>query len=697
MALPVRYLALLVLALAVCGVLVVFLFSGGTPQAAPRTYVPPSQPVYNITIENSWLTMPDGVNLAVMFIRPVPVSDGEKFPVLFEMLPYRKDDMFYMVDYQKGAYFAKRGYIYARVDVRGTGSSGGAVPVSEYSEAELTDGVNIIDALSKMPGSNGNVGMFGKSWSGFNALMLAARNPPALKAILAAHASDDLYYNDIHFADGVFHIDAYETQIVTDNAFPAPPDYAITPEYFANRFEQKPWIFTWKEHQLPNASLWTKESLRYKKNLTVPVYFIGGLLDQYRDTIPRLMSTTEAPVKADIGPWNHIWPHDTSLGPNYEWREKATRWWDYWLKGRDTGILDEPRFMVFVRDAVPPSTSLTVIPGEWRCGDWPVDGIGSERYYPGSNRTLGREPSAAGGAETLAYHAGSGIATNDWWGELTGDMASDDSESLTYDSGTLTELVEIMGTPRVLLNVSADAPHYAWTIRLEDVWPDGNVSLVSGIMINPSHSSKNQESVALVPGVPTSLSGDIRYTTYTFRPGHKIRLAVSNAQFSMGWPTPYAGNTTLYFRNSALDLPVVVKNTLTSACDLPEPVDIGQRPGYESLESSGPEYPVARNITTGESVWTKGGETRWTINGTEYRYAEFNQWKVNDHDPANATFHAVRTDEVTTSGRVLNLTDTYSVAASTGSFNLTLVRRLSENGILNREKMWTEIITRQYQ
>jgi predicted acyl esterase len=693
-----RHITIIALVLALCGILIIVLFNvAHTPAGTP--YLPPSQPVYTITIEDGWLTMPDGVNLSVTYIKPVPRKPGEKFPVIFEMLPYRKDDMFYGTDYTKGAYFAKRGYIHAQVDVRGTGTSEGTVPVSEYSEAELDDGMEVIDLLSKLPDSNGNVGMFGISWGGFNSLMLAARDPPALKAILAAHSSDDLYYNDVHFIDGVFHVDTYEPEIVTDNAFPAPGDYALTPEYFSDRFNQTPWMFTWKEHQLSNATLWRNESLRYKANLTVPVYFIGGLLDGYRDTIPRLMNSTDAPVKADIGPWYHTWPNDEEIGPNYEWREKATRWWDYWLKGKNTGILDEPRLMVFVRDGYAPSYNITEIPGEWRCGAWPVKGLGTSTLYMGSDHQLTHNVPARIGPDTLAYHAGSGIAIPDWWGELTGDMALDDAESLTYDSVPLTEPVEIIGSPFILLNVSADAPRYYWTVRLEDVWPDGNVSLVSGTLINPSHSFKSPEPKALVPGVPTQLSAEIHYTTWRFNPGHRIRVAVANSQFPMGWPTPYAGNTTLYpGKDTRIDLPIVVKNTLTAACNLPQPEPIEERPGLTTLEGGQQASPITRNVSTGDTVSTWGKDSRWKINETLYHYVEDNRWQVNDHDPAHATYTALRIDEVVLpSGRTLNLTDLYSLASDTGSFNLTLARTLSENGVIVRKKTWSEIIPREYQ
>ncbi|MCA1915181.1 CocE/NonD family hydrolase [Methanospirillum hungatei] len=100
-------------------------------------------------------------------------------PVLFEMDPCRMDDVSYLEDYYVGMYFAKRGYVVAMVDVRWTGRSDGVVPDREYSEQELSDGVEIIDLLAGKEWSSGNGGMSGMSWSGFNALMIAGRKPPA--------------------------------------------------------------------------------------------------------------------------------------------------------------------------------------------------------------------------------------------------------------------------------------------------------------------------------------------------------------------------------------------------------------------------------------------------------------------------------------------------------------------------------------
>jgi hypothetical protein len=166
---------------------------------------------YKFTVVREMLTMGDGVTLAVSYWMPRAKKGGEKFPVFFEMNGYRKDDLSYLSwDYPVGAYFARHGYVVAKVDLRGTGDSTGNLPEAEYSEQELSDCVKVIDQLSKKTWSNGKVGMYGLSWGAFNSLMTARRKPPALKAILIAHASDDLYYQDVHFIDGVMHTDVWE-------------------------------------------------------------------------------------------------------------------------------------------------------------------------------------------------------------------------------------------------------------------------------------------------------------------------------------------------------------------------------------------------------------------------------------------------------------------------------------------------------
>jgi len=388
-------------------------------QLIAREYT--SRPDYEFEIQREWLVMPDSTRLSVTYFMPVSKQEGEKFPVLLELLPYRKDDQFYVRDYPLYSYFARRGYVGAKVDIRGTGSSEGNTPGREYSEVELQDAVEIIDQLSKASWSSGRVGMWGISWGGFNAIQVAMRKPPALEAILAMDATDDLYRDDVHYIDGIFHVDEYELSIDHDLGLPRSPEYRLDEDYFENRFNNYPWFFTYLKNQL-DGEFWRKNSLRWQYDaIAIPTYLIGGLLDGYRDSVPRMLAKMSAPVKGVIGPWPHAFPDNGKPGPNYEWRHEAVRWWDHWLKGIDTGILKEPRFAVFVREGHSPGDDSEVVPGHWRYEDWPISRTDWKKMYPDRNGGLADEPSDPTSHE-IAYHAGSGSAVGYWWGDPTGDM-----------------------------------------------------------------------------------------------------------------------------------------------------------------------------------------------------------------------------------------------------------------------------------
>lgn len=654
---------------------------------------------YKFSVENETLKMKDGVHLAVTYYRPLPKRVGETFPVIMEMLPYRKDDFFALGDYEYGSYFAKRGYVVARVDVRGTGGSQGSIPVSEYSEAEISDAQELIAQLSKKSWSNGNVGMYGLSWSAFNSLMTAHRKPPALKAIIAAHGSTDLFYNDVHYIDGALHIDSYAHQIDTDNSMPQSPGYRIDDAYFENRFDKEPWIFTWLRQQ-QDGDFWRKESLKFKTPLEVPAYLIGGLLDGYRDFAIDVSQTSKAPVIVEIGPWNHAWPEYGVPGPNYEWRQKALRWWDYWLKGIDNGILDEPRWTVFMRSGHPPATDLDSVPGYWRCNNQsPLNSSTPQRLYPQTVQLLGKTPSAGQTAQSLRYRAGAGMAAGGWWGEQTGNMAADDAHSLVYDSAPLTEAIEIMGMPQVQLRVAADAPFYQWTVRLEDVAPDGQVSLVSGAIINPSQRFSRLEPTALIPGEPTMLATSIHFTTWRFKPGHRIRLAVANAQFPMIWPSPTPGTTSLLLGDATwVELPVVpMENETSPTCSLPPPELSDAAPFGKELGKNGPTFSNVRNDQTGDSTFSTSSDITWTIRDNTFKSSESYQWQVNDATPANARYQGERRNVFTIADDEIDLSTRAQIESDALYFHVTFTKTLRKNGSLVRERTWTDHILRRYQ
>ncbi|HSN70691.1 MAG TPA: CocE/NonD family hydrolase, partial [Steroidobacteraceae bacterium] len=407
----------------------------------------PSPARYGIALEEAFITMPDGVRLAADLFRPTGGSPAETFPVLLEYLPYRKTES-RSRNYSLYSYFVARGYIVARVDIRGTGNSEGRLIPHEYSDIEHDDGEIVIDWLAKQPWSNGRVAMFGISWGGFNAIQMAMRNPPALKTIIAVDATEDLYREDVHFIDGILHVDSWEMSQDLDNARPGAPDYVIDDAYFRDRFDTPPWMLTYKRQQR-DGPFWDRASLRGRYgSIRIPSFHIGGWYDGYRNSIPRMLEHLDAPVKAIIGPWNHTWPNEPYPNPGIEWRHEAVRWLDYWLKDRDTGILDEPRFAVFVRQWHPPGPHLEEAPGEWRWEEgWPIERSRDWTLHARPDHTLADSPAGID-RHTLRYTPSIGIEGGGpvmWWGDIAHDQRPTDAFSLTYDTAPLTEPTEILG------------------------------------------------------------------------------------------------------------------------------------------------------------------------------------------------------------------------------------------------------------
>ncbi len=145
--------------------------------------------------------------------------------------------------------------------------------------------------------------------------------------------------------------------------------------YFSERFDREPWIFTYLRHQR-DGGFWRdgRSLFTAYDRVKVPVYAIGGMLDDYRDFVGAILENVKAPVKAEIGPWNHAWPNDGIPGPNYNNWQTAVRWWKQWLCGEETRILREPKLTVFMRDAVPASNGYALTPGSFQGFDWPPAG-----------------------------------------------------------------------------------------------------------------------------------------------------------------------------------------------------------------------------------------------------------------------------------------------------------------------------------
>jgi putative CocE/NonD family hydrolase len=221
--------------------------------AAPDVARPASPPRHAVrTLLDVRIPASDGVELSANLWLPVAVDDAtdERFPAILEMIPYRKDDWRAASDRGRGEWLAARGYAFCRLDVRGTGSSGG-VAEDEYTARETLDGCDTVGWLAAQPWSNGNVGMWGISYGGFTAIQVAKLRPPALKAIVPMMATDDRYTDDVHYLGGcvtVSELSQYAVSMVGMNALPPWPAYrgARWIEEWRERLERTPvWLFEW--------------------------------------------------------------------------------------------------------------------------------------------------------------------------------------------------------------------------------------------------------------------------------------------------------------------------------------------------------------------------------------------------------------------------------------------------------------------
>ena len=243
------------------------------------------------------IPMRDGIRLAATLY--MPEAPGP-FPALLESLPYRKDDLYWPDSAPPHYYFAARGYVGVRLDLRGTGSSEG-VSVDEYSEVEQDDTVEAIAWLAAQPWCTGAVGMFGISYGGFTSLQAATHAPPALRAIVPMHASDDRYTDDCHYAGGClrdYDTGRYGNRMLGWSRAPPDPE-VVGPDWLAIWEERlrnsEPWLLQWLRHQV-DGPYWRSGSVRpdYAR-IQCPIFAIGGFRETDAERAAPTASTLPGP------------------------------------------------------------------------------------------------------------------------------------------------------------------------------------------------------------------------------------------------------------------------------------------------------------------------------------------------------------------------------------------------------------------
>ncbi len=659
-------------------------------------------------IENTYIPLSDGTRLAARIWMP-DVAETTPVPALLEYIPYRKRDGTRTRDEPMHGYFAAAGYASVRVDMRGSGESDGLMD-DEYLPIEQQDAVEVIAWLAAQPWCSGNVGMFGKSWGGFNCLQVASHRPPALKAIISLNSTDDRYADDIHYMGGCLLNDNLWWATIMQAYQSRPPDPAIVGDrwetMWRERMEHLPFFpAIWARHQHRDA-YWKQGSICEDwSSITCAVMAVGGWADAYTNAVPRLLAGLQVPRQGIIGPWAHLYPQDGYPLPAIGFLQEATRWWDHWLKGTENSIMDEPMLRAWIEDAVPPATSKSVSPGRW-VGEriWPPEGAvplalslgrGSLEPTPQPNAPLSiRSPQYAG--FSMGEWMGMGIV-----GDRPGDQRLDDGFSLVFDTLPLINRLEVLGAPELVVDLSSDKPAAHIVVRLSDVSPDGAAERVSYGVLNLAHRDSHEHPAPLVPGETVRISVKLNDCGHAFPVGHRVRLSIATTCWPLIWPVAEAATLTIQTRQSQLLLPQRVPHANEPPVRFPPPAHgpLTPREVVETGEIKRSFYldlikDEATYITSGEGGVFGEGVIRFRDIDTTVGHSLARKLTIRGNDPLSARFELTQSIDLGREGWQIRIETETAMSATASEYRLTGTVRTFANGVPFVTRTWDDVIPR---
>ncbi len=597
-------------------------------------------------LENEWIVLKDGTRLAARIWMPQAASAASPVPAVLEFLPYRKRNGTAPRDESTYPVFAAAGIAGVRVDIRGSGESDGVID-GEYTARELSDAVEAIEWIAAQAWSNGNVGMMGISWGGFNSLQVAALKPPALKAVISLSSTVDRYNDDIHYKNGA-HLSAQTSWAATMGAYQSrAPDPDLVGErwraMWLERLAGEPFFMQeWLSHQRRD-DFWRHGSICEDfDRFSVPALVIAGWADGYRNTPMKALAGMPGKAWGLIGPWIHKYPHFAYPRPRADFHAEAIAWWRRWLCGEDNGADRTPRLRAYILDGPLPSRWRETDPGYWIAMDeWREP----ERtaFHVGPSGTLDQAPSPRAAASALLRSPlDTGTAAGEFFTlkpdtEMPGDQRPDDAGSLTFDSAVLDEEMVLLGQPLVRLSLSSDAVLCNLAVRLVDVHPDGVGTRVSYGVLNLAHRGGNADPQPLTPGEAVEVELVLDACGYRFAPGHRIRLSLSSAYWPTILPAPYDAALTVDLATIQVELPLLGAHR---RIDIPEPADPDPLPRYEVLTEGSSGRTVERDLQQGVTryrVFEDTGLSRHPGNGLCSRDVRDEVWSIVPGDPLSVT------------------------------------------------------------
>ena len=575
--------------------------------------------------------MRDGTRIAVDLYLPEDLKQAERIPGMLHQTRYwrsvrlRWPATWFVDDLDaQGAFgelkrkFILNGYAWVDVDARGSGASFGHRPY-EWSPDEVRDGAEIVDWIIRQPWSNGKVGTMGVSYGGTAAEFLLVNKHPAVKAAAPMFSLFDIY-TDNTFPGGIHHINFTEKWAQVNNAL----DRNTLPGL---GWWQKLWVkgvrpvdqedgdrllstaildhaANWDVHQSALRATFRDDTVYSSLSGTIDtfsphtfvkevdasaaaVYSYSGWFDggYQHGAIKRYLTLTNPNNKLIIGPWNHggqqnISPyaavpvHENYIDATFDHAGELLKFFDYHLKGNNTGIKDEK-----------PVHYFTMGEERWKATDtWPPKAT-IVHYYFTKNKSLSEtRPFDASAWDTLGVDSTVGTGKLTRWSTLLGGVVlyekehARDSSLLYFTTSPLAEAVEVTGHPIVTLHLRSTATDGLFFVYLQDVDEKGRVWYVTEGMLRALHrkssndgspyrqvvpyrSFKRSNAMPLQPGEIATLTFDLLPTSYQFKKEHSIRIAIACADKDNFKIIPEQIPTVEIYRDSVhasgIDLPVV--------------------------------------------------------------------------------------------------------------------------------------------
>ncbi|SDZ84800.1 CocE/NonD family hydrolase [Microbulbifer marinus] len=518
---------------------------------------------------STYITTRDGTRLAADISRPANngVVTDEALPVLWTYSRYHRqwEDGVPNIDGEAALQrLAKHGYVIVCVNVRGGGASFGRYE-GLFSAPETRDAYDVIDWLSKQEFSDGNVGMYGVSYMGITQYMAASTKHPALKAITPENGYFDFY--DAIRRGGILREDQVKswgegTQYLDKVRKPKPVDTdeggylatAAVKEHETNFDPISPLgSAKFRDSTAPEFD-WFKDmpsSVNAAVNESgVPIYHLGAWHDPYTTDTLLHYYNYQGPQKMAFGPWSHVVNNDLEKA---EWDKvygtEMLRWFDFWLKGIQNGVMDEPEIHVAEVDTMRESWQWIPLPGFPQVNDR-VSLYFEATSSANPGHLLSTQLPEKGAAEyQVNLDTTTGTATR--WDSNYGtqvnypDMSENDDRSLTFTTPPVDKDMVIAGVPLVKMYLSATTPDADVYALLEEVDGNGRSHYITEGSLRvslrkesqapwnalgiPWHRAYQEDQQMLTPGEVVEINFDIMPVVYRINKGNRLRVAIMGA------------------------------------------------------------------------------------------------------------------------------------------------------------------------